>query len=44
MSDFLTSVALRRALREPKTEPPRFEQILGKDFLVEIRNIIEVAA
>ena len=44
MSDFLTSVALRRALREPKKEQPRLEQILGKYFLVEIINIIELVA
>ena len=37
-------MALRRALKEHKNEPPRLEEILGKYFLVEIINIIEVVS
>ena len=44
MNDFLTSMALRRALKEYNNEPPRLKQILGKYFLVEIINIIEVVS
>ena len=37
-------MALIRALREHKNEPLKLEQILGKYFLVEIINIIEVVS